>query len=260
MKTSMKYQPYLEGYSVLPGLHKLANLPIFERDEHYEFFMSEKKNAIANQKVFFEHNISDAIYFKVCNFIISQVPEIKPPYTFESIAMQLQEDLAIHRYVHEKDWLAACHICFPSSWLPEEKIGQALSLIHEPVPGIRLDNSLKMVHSVIHHGPYYRFVWGPIFEKQINFHPSHSRLNFDPERPVVHVKVERQVIVGFPEEEAFLFILRQHLIEEQDLDFPALYKACNEMNEEQRKYKGVTKPLLDYLQTKAKNSPPNHID
>lgn len=246
----MKYTPYKDGYSVLPGLHKLDNLPIFERDEHYDFYMAEKKNACANQRVFHEHDISPAIYLKIGNFIIAQVPDLKPPFTFESIALQLQEDLAIHRYENEKDWLAACHVCFPSSWYPEEKIGRSLSMIHEPVPGMRLENSLKMVYSVIHHGPYYRFVWSPVFEKQINFHPSIKRLNFNLENPVVYVKVERQVIVGFPEENAFLFILRQHLIEPQDIDYPALYKACSDMNEAQRKYKGVTQSLMDYLQTK----------
>ena len=256
----MKYTPYRDGYSVLPGLHKLDNLPIFEKDEHYDYYLAEKKNACANQQVFLEHDISAAIYLKICNYIRTQVPELTAPFTFESIALQLQEDLAIHRYAEEKDWLAACHVCFPSNWLPEEKIGRSLSMIHEPVPGMRLENSLKMVHSVIHHGPYYRFVWGPIFEKQINFHPSIKRRSFDPANPMVYVKVERQIIIGFPDEESFLFILRQHLIEPQELDYPALYKACKEMNEAQRKYKGVTKPLLDYLQTKAKNSPPNHVD
>ncbi len=256
----MKYTPYRDGYSVLPGLHKLDNLPIFEKDEQYDYFMEEKKKACATQKVFLEHEINPAIYLKICNFIIAQVPWLKPPFTFESLALQLQEDLVIHRYGHEKDWLAACHICFPSHWLPEEKIGRSLSLIHAPVPGMRLENSLKMVQSVIHHGPYYRFVWSPIFEKQINFHPSIQRMKFNPEKPVVYVKVERQVMIGFPEEEAFLFVLRQHLIEPQEIDYPALYKACNAMDEAQQKYKGVTKSLIEHLQTMTHTNPRQHPD
>lgn len=247
----MKYAPYLDGYSVLPALHKLENQPIFEKDDQADYYLTEKRLAQVTQKVFLEHDINAKVYQVVCDFIVSQVPNLKPPFTFDSIAMQLQEDLAIHRVENNKDWLAACHISFPSRWLPEEKIGKSFQQIHTPVPGMNLENALKMAQSVIHHGPYYRFVWGPIFEKQINFHPSLKRLAFNPNLPIVIIKVERQLVIGFPQINSFLFIIRQHLILPDEIDYTALFNSCNQMNEAQKIYKNVNSELLNYLEKKA---------
>lgn len=235
------YHSYKNGYSVLPKLNKLGNSVVFQGTGwDIDRFEQEKIDALKHQQCFLEHNITPEIYEAVNNFIVnSQYWFPTPPLTFSNLAMQCQEDLAIHRMDDSKDWLAAAHICFPSGWLPEEKIGKSFEEIHSPIPGMNLKTSRKLVETMIYSGPFDRYVWGVIFEDRINRHPRFPKKLFDINNPVLYVTIERQVIVGFPEHKAALFVIRQFLIKESDIDKPALLKSLEGMTPEQITYKGI---------------------
>ena len=203
------------------------------------------------------------VYEVVSEFIVEHYPvPIQKPHTFENIAMQIQEDIAILRIKEDKNWLAAGFICFPSGWRPEEKIGQYFDEMHGPVPGMNLAASQKIAESMVHNGPFERFVWSPIFEETINGHPKHKRAKFDVKNPCVHVRVERQLIYGFPEFDASLFVIRQWLIHEDDLDRAALADSIQGMSWNEKKYKGLIQKgralsldVCDYLRGEGKWKP-----
>ena len=75
-------------------------------------------------------------------------------------------DLAVMRAEGEKqdfrDWLASIHLCAPSHWAAEDKIGLPFTAIHAPIPHIEKVNAAaeSLVRAMIHRGPYVRFVWG----------------------------------------------------------------------------------------------------
>jgi hypothetical protein len=237
---------YKNGYSVLPNLKKLDNEPIFLNNKTFNY-LEEKKKAIQNQKCFFEHDINEEIYQVVCDFINSQT-NLKLN-KFEEIAMNIQEDIAIHRIKQNKDWLAACHICFPSGWLPEEKIGKDFKDIHSVIPGMNLSNSSSLARSMVFNGPFVRFVWSVVYERKINSHPSIKLNRFDINNPKIWIKIERQITYGFKQIESALFVIRQEIIEPEDIDYKSLYKSCRDMSDNQKKYKGITTDLLDWLKT-----------
>lgn len=59
------------------------------------------------------------------------------PYesTFDALAMQVAEDLNVLALAEGgSNWLCAMHVCSPSTWRPEEKIGKDFFGIHSPVP------------------------------------------------------------------------------------------------------------------------------
>lgn len=234
------YHVYKKGYSVLPQLSRLGKGKIFQITLYDQMqFLEAKREAVANQTCFCEHEMEPEIYDTICNFIVEKYPmRLKEPHTFSNIAMQIQEDISIHRATEDRDWLAATHICFPSGWLPDEKIGKSFAEIHAPIPGFNLKTSRKMVDAMIHHGPFDRFVWSPVFEDRINFHPRTPKKKFDPNNPCVFVKVERQLTIGFPEHNASLFVMRQFLIRDE-IDKIALAESLSNMTEEQRIYKGI---------------------
>jgi len=241
------YHPYKSGYSVLPQLKKVTS-DIFQITPDRDRYLEQKKISLETQKCFLQHDMTDEIYESACDLIRIWYPEIlEPPYNFCDLAMQIQEDLAIHRLSDDSDWLAATHICMPSSWSPEEKIGKSFNEIHEPIPGMSFNNSRKLIEASISHGPFERFVWGLIYEDELNYHPSISRKPFDPENPFFLVKVERQIMYGIPQHKAMLFILRQHLLTETEVDKPDLYKALSGMTPEQKAYKNIPEALLTYL-------------
>ena len=238
------YHPYKKGYNTLPALEKLEEEP-FNRDAFYNHYIQEKRKAIFNQKVFLLDGMTSEIFSAFSDFMREYGPDwIKPPYTFAKVAMQLQEDIAIHRIKDGRDWLAATHICFPSGWRPEEKIGRPLNEIHAPIPGMNLNNGYKLAEASVNNGPFRRFVWTPIYERKINYHPDLPKKPFDRKNPTIYVKVEKQITWPVPELDTFFFILRQYIVEP---DLPSLLKACNEMDENQKEYKGVTQELIDTM-------------
>lgn len=242
------YHPYKSGYSLLPQLKKVSPDSIFLVSTDKPRYLDQKKLSVQTQKCFLEHEMEELIYDAACRFITDHYPDkLDEPYNFCNLAMQIQEDLAIHRISDDKDWLAATHICCPSSWSPEEKIGKSFNQIHEPIPGMNLANSRKLVEASIFNGPYERFVWGLIYENELNYHPSIYRKSFDPENPFFLVKVERQIMAGLPEHKAMLFVLRQFMLAEHEVDKPALHKAISGMTQQQRAYKNIPDEFITFL-------------
>jgi len=238
----MRNHPYQKGYSVLPALNKLEESPFLKNKN----LTRARQEATKTQNVFFEHDINEEIYSPICQYIAKETEqELK---SFPELAYHLAEDVIIHRILDNRDWMAAGHICFPSGWWPEEKIGKPLSDIHKPIPGMRLKQSFKLAETMVYHGPFYRFVWSIIFEDRVNFHPSLPKKQFNPLVGSVYVKVEKQFTIGFPEIKAALFVLRQDLIFPGEIDYPSLYQACKNMTEEEKQYKGVTEELVEFLE------------
>jgi len=248
---------YKNGYSVLPELQKLGDKPVFERTQHdYDRYIADKRAALDSQPCFVEADMSAEIYQTVCEWIVRSFPvPLQQSESLSDLMMQIQEDIVIHRMDDDKDWVSCGHVCLPSSWNLADVIGKSFVECHQPVPGMELGQSRRMVEAMVHHGPFERFQWGVFFEDRLNYHPwTASRKQFDPQNPFVMVKVERQVLYGFPKLNAAAFVLRQHLLPESTLDKIALAAALEGMSSEQRLYKGIATcapRLIDYLRQTA---------
>lgn len=240
---------YKVGYNTLPNLRKLAPEQVFERDcSDSGLIQIEKEEALRNQNYFMEHDNDPAFYEACERWILENYPRPLKSTKYLDMAKEVDEDLLIHRIEGDKDWLSSAHVCFASHWLPEEKIGKSFDEIHQPVP-MNLKNSRKLVQAMVHGGIFERFVWSIVYDERYNFHPRLEHSRFDRSDPRVLVKVERQVTVGFSEHDFCLFILRQYLIQEKDLDKNILAEVISGMTPEQKKYKGLEDcgDLLDYL-------------
>lgn len=239
-------EAYRDGYSVLPKLKPLDG-PVFRQDEKYAYYIQEKEKAVENQLCFLEHDCSSEIDVTICDFIREQA-EWTTAESFQDLAMQLQEDIAIHRVEDGRDWLAACHVCFPSGWEPLEKIGRPLREIHAPIPGMNLDASFKLAQTMVNHGPFKRYVWSVIHEHRINCHPRTPRAEFNLDLPKLYLKVEEQITWGFPELNAALFVLRQNVLHPGQIDLFALYNALKKMTPEQKAYKGISDDVILWIE------------
>lgn len=246
------FHPYKNGYSLLPQLKKIDKKDIFFHTNNIQRYIDEKKKSINIQKCFLEHDINQEIYNAASQFILdNHYLKLEEPHDFCNLAMQIPEDLAIHRISESTDWLAATHVCIPGAWSPEEKIGLTFDEIHTVIPGMNLKNSRKIVEAMVYNGPYERFVWGLVYEDELNYHPSIKRRSFDINNPFFLLKVERQITVGLPKHNAMLFVLRHFLIPENEIDLPLLYKSLKDMTPEQKKYKGISEEIIDYLRSKT---------
>ena len=186
-------------------------------------------------------------------------PAPSPPYAhaFDALACQVAEDIAVVRRLDGGgDEVCAIHLCAANHWAAAGKIGHSFAAVHRPVPGIEQTvnpAAARIVDAMIERGPFVRFVWGLATDTRLNHHPVpppgidpadwHGR-RFDPQRPRLFVRVERQVTWGLPEVGAALFLIRNSFRDGAALRADpeanaALQSALESMDAEQAAYKGV---------------------
>ncbi len=206
-------------------------------------------------------------------------PAPTPDYhdALDALACQIQEDLAIiSKSPFGRDWLAAVHLCQANNWAADEKRGQSFQTIHEPVAGMH--NSKRdaeaIVNTIVKKGPFLRFAWGLTPEAELNQHPrpclssagsKDRKRRFDPLHPSLYLRVERQILWPFPEQQAALFTIHTYLtdchrIRDNREQNKQLISALNSMTKEQLKYKCLNKnrkPVVKWLASKYSISQPS---
>ena len=175
----------------------------------------------------------------------------------DALACQIQEDLAVMKVAQDGVARAcALHLCFPNYWAPEDKIGRDFAAVHHPVPGLdRISQrSPALIRAANHEGPFVRFAWGLTTDDRLNHHPATppdwpndhwQGRQFDPAAPRLFLRVERQVLWGLPDVDAFLFTIRTFLTDCTQLGAEparrqALVQALSSMNADSLAYKGLT--------------------
>jgi hypothetical protein len=195
---------------------------------------------------------------------------VDPPYAdpFDALAAQVQEDLAVVRRVNGKDWACAIHLCFPYRWTAEEKIGLDYVTMHLPVPGMETFRKPGMVTNMIKFGPFTRFVWELCADDRLNHHrepppgidpEAWQERPFDPQHPRLFLRVEREVLHGFPEQDAALLAVRVSFRDGEEIRKDAalrepLCKTIESMSPEALQYKGLAEnrdAVLTWLRQKA---------
>jgi hypothetical protein len=177
----------------------------------------------------------------------------------------VQEDLAVTRTQAGTDWVAALHVCSPSDWSPEAKIGRSFTAVHAPVPGMEalFPAADALVEATVRRGPWVRFVWGVSGDQRLNHHPEPPTgvpparwrdRGFRPRaREPFYFRVERQVLWGLPDVGASLFVIAPCHVPATALtpeERAALRSALLGMSEESRAYKGIAhcwRQLVDWL-------------
>lgn len=182
---------------------------------------------------------------------------------FHAIFSQIPEDIAICQIKEDKDYLSSIFVCSPSSWSPDEKIGMNFFEAHEFVPGMESykKNYLPMVKGIINKCPFYRFVWELNTDNTLN-HASKNNISisnpqwiekpFDINNPKLYVRVERQSTVGFPENNAFIFLIRVFQYDIKELNFEeltGLENSIKSMSKETLIYKRLypCEDILKYI-------------
>jgi dimethylamine monooxygenase subunit A len=109
---------------------------------------------------------------------------------------------------------AGC-VCFPSFWSLPEKLGQAIDLVHSPVPGLNAEVGAKIRIFLERLKPgdiWERWNWGLAATPERNCHPVMRRQRLDASATLARTwfRVEHQALVRLPETGAILFGIRIH--------------------------------------------------
>jgi dimethylamine monooxygenase subunit A len=180
--------------------------------------------------------------------------------SFNAFCQSVCEDIVVVRRSPERgDWNAALHVCAPSHWAPEEKLGQSYAITHAPVPGTERSRAAagSLVDIMVNRGPFVRFTWGLAFDSRLDCHPRHGKTPFDGKN--LWFRVERQVLLPLPECNAAIFLIRLHLYDARTVPALPLIAALETMTPEARTYKGLAadwESVLSWLRTAAISTPP----
>jgi dimethylamine monooxygenase subunit A len=200
----------------------------------------------------------------------SDILNIEPNYvsSLDALASQVQEDFTVISQKNDDiNWISAIHVCLPSHWSAEEKIGQDFATIHAPVAGMEKINRYGhlIVKKMITQSPMVRFVWELSTDTRLNHHQnSPPEKEFNIQNPQLYLRIERHVIWGFPQQEAALTVVRTyfrdlvqikrnavvHKSRSASLEISQLTSALESMNDASIKYKRLAKSyshILDWL-------------
>ncbi len=178
----------------------------------------------------------------------------QPP--LQIAALLVQEDLAIMRKSEEGWRLVAASLCFPSSWILQEKIGRVMHDVHKPVPGFQEGSrNAAMIERIFDNlkvdQPVERFNWS-VYGDEVLYHADRFRDHFpDPGdgAPEFYLRIEHQTLRKLPVSGDILFTIRIHIdpLEALEKHSDSIKIARNfiatleAMDDDQNEYKGINK-------------------
>jgi hypothetical protein len=287
LPTPARYTPWTKGkYDVAPALKPLGtdygngslDAQWFQLDSRFDEFRQSKKAAIEErfEKYVHRSRLSQDVELAACTAIGTSLAKQYPQWfsfdginlhpinpitgepmpsvsTLNDLALLVEEDICVVCTEDGRDWLAYAHICSPSHWRAEEKIGKSFFDVHEVIPGIEGVNRVagKMVEAMVQKGPFVRFVWGVESDPRPNHHPDPPP-GEDPRmwdgrdftKGEIWLRAERQVIWGLPEVNATIFTIKvshtpgSEVLQRKELLDP-LITSLESMSLESREYKGL---------------------
>jgi dimethylamine monooxygenase subunit A len=246
------YSPNLAGVVARFIINRLSQ-------EYPQYFHCDRS---ANANLAFHNQLTKETLYLDPDLQLQQVQTpgnpVFPPYasTLDALAAQIQEDITvICRCADGNNWLSAVHLCYPNHWSAEEKIGRDFTTIHAPVAGMEKINqrSSAIVNTMITRKPMVRFAWGLSTDTRLNHHPKQppdipvnkwQGRQFHRDNPRLFLRIERQVIWGFPECEAALFTIRTYFRDCREIKKDIalcgkLFSAIESMTQESLVYKGL---------------------
>lgn len=270
------YFPFMHGvYDVKAGITALGrdhgngevDAQVFQRDEQFDVYHAAKQaSAMYPDQHILREGLCNATENTIAQWMVERITTDHPKHdalqrdkadTLDGLAIQVQEDLAVLQIDEQGgNRLVYLNINMPSGWAPEDKLGKPFDVVHTPVPHIdpinaKQDSIAKLMVNATRGA--VRFAWTITTDSALNHHPKRDRTVTHPTPLPAHppgeplLRVERQVIWGFPEHQAALFTIRTYLYPFGMLDSKvrsALAQAVSGMSEASLAYKNMDRALV----------------
>lgn len=176
--------PVEAPYQVKPDLQKLGARPLVIVDDHWSSWVAQKQDQIRAGRLPLVGAAMSAEALSDVTGLLSrwfreQLPRgpvcpdgsfgwlggVKPRSDLEflvGLTLSLQEDFAV--MVPDAGGSLRAQILsvyFASGWSPEEKLGQSMAAIHEPVAENQalMKSAMAMSQAMLQKGPFVRYVW-----------------------------------------------------------------------------------------------------
>jgi hypothetical protein len=248
------------------GLRPLEDISLaLHRDHNEEAYLAHKKELSSREKnrVFPPlHQLTDDELKASVNLLGTLRPDLAT-LDFHNFCLNVQEDISLWKAQGEQEWLAALHLSCPNHWAPEEKIGKSFIDVHAPIPGIAPISAIarKLFQQNYERGPTERLAWGVATDTLLDHHPQYAApgRSFNPEKPELYVRLERQSLLPVPECSVMIFTIRTYFLDCAQLpreDRVSIANCIQSMSPALLHYKGLanssTPSLIDFLTSSEK--------
>ena len=220
-------------------------------NEHPDKFLLHK----SSRKMVLDCHITNEQLIINNDYSLAAQHETEYKNLFDSLALQVSEDICLIQVTDAGTKLIAAHLCAANHWSARDKLLMDMPHLHQHVPGFADDNKEpeKLLQGISRKTEaYVRFAWGLCDQATLNQHP-HASLESQSSDDLF-MRIERQVIWPIPDSEILLFTIRTYFRDCATLDEQqrlALIKAVNSMDEATLKYKNINKAdVLNKLNSK----------
>lgn len=131
-------------------------------------------------------------------------------HTLDAAGRTVREDLCVHNIVEGALVLVGGSVCFPTRWTLSEKIGQPISAIHQPVPGLAEDIGSKIDSFVSRLRPgsgSWRTNWSLLPTDELCLPGHHRDLPIVTSPDGLFFRSERQTLRRLPATNAVVFTI-----------------------------------------------------
>lgn len=212
------------------GLHPLPMSDWLTVDADFGTFYQHKKSlgdskpenvfqalpsSVAATKEFSEFLLTHLLSQHSANYLLEGQRLIFSPAEIEfditardlwNSSLWIQEDICLMEELNGEYILSAASLCSPTDWYLEEKIGQSVDRIHDPVPGYevelgkRVNRLLKGLKS---NKPVMRYNWSVQHNNELYWRDDSAA-----EEDGLFWRVERQTLLRLPKTGAIVFGIR----------------------------------------------------
>jgi hypothetical protein len=197
------------------GTRALRDGPLLIEDDLHSAYLAEKQWLFANVREVVSVSLPEAVEASAeAAQLISPGLSGNDPIgnlsPLEIAALQVQEDLVVLVRSEEGWRFGAGVVCFPSHWVPSEKLGLSMTGVHEPVPHYSEELAQRVDRFLDHLAPErnaWRRNW--LIHASPQLHVPRPLAVGGPVQPRdLWLRSERQVLWALPDTGAILFTIR----------------------------------------------------
>jgi dimethylamine monooxygenase subunit A len=197
------------------GTRTLRDGPLLIEDGLHSVYLAEKKRLFANAREVVSVSLPEAAEAaaEAAELVSSRLSDPNPIGKFrplETAALQVQEDLVVLVRSEEAWRFGAGVVCFPSHWVPSEKLGLPMTDVHEPVPHYKEELAQRVDRFLDHLAPgrnAWRRNWMIHASPELHV-PRPAAVGGSVQPQDLWLRSERQVLWALPATGGILFTIR----------------------------------------------------
>lgn len=186
-----------------------------------------------------------------CEAIIERAAKLCNVYTDNILdfALMMEEDIAV---MHKGNLAAIC-FCFPSGFIPSERVGLSLEQVHAPVAdGDGLRRASPGIARVMTEKPSFkRHVWTVTVNPELSNHPKNKKDTIPNSIDDLYFRTEYQTTLRV-DSDTSLFFVRVNVVPLKSVYDKKILDSINSMSSAVLEYKNLTyiKNLLNSIDDK----------